>query len=220
MAPWSAQKPIGSALPAGRLAHVPSLPLTPQLGHDVEPQQNPSTQLPVAHWRSVMQLAPMSNLATQPPLLQNAPAAHWSSFEQLPRQLASPQAYGLQLWVPAWAHAPVPLQCDTGWYVDPEHETAAPQTSVAAPCWQPPPPLQAPVLPHGGLAAHWPGGAVTPAPMLAHIPGLPARLHARHVPQLAALQQTPSTQLALVHSRPPPHASPSPCLATQLLPLQ
>jgi hypothetical protein len=114
----------------------------------------------------------------------------------------------------------VPLQCDTGWYVEPEHETAAPQTSVAAPCWQPPLPLQAPVLPHGGLAAHCPGGAVTPAATLAHIPGLPARLHARQVPQLPALQQTPSTQLPLVHSPPALHVAPSACLATQLLPLQ
>ena len=114
----------------------------------------------------------------------------------------------------------MPLQCDTGWYVDPEHEAAAPQTTEAAPCWQPPLPLQAPVLPHGGAAAHWPDGAVTPAPMLAHVPRLPARLHARHVPQLAALQHTPSTQLPPAQSPPSLHVAPSPCLATQLLPLQ
>ena len=78
-APWSAHTPIGSVLPAGRLAHVPSLPLTPQLwhdGHDVEPQQNPSTQLPVAHWALVMQLAPVPRLGTQAPPLQNETASH------------------------------------------------------------------------------------------------------------------------------------------------
>ena len=71
--------PIGSMLPAGRLAHLPSLPLTPQLwhdGHEVEPQQNPSMQLPVAHWASLMQVAPMARLPTQAPPLQNEPAAH------------------------------------------------------------------------------------------------------------------------------------------------
>jgi hypothetical protein len=51
----------------------------PQLWHDghaIEPQQNPSTQLPVAHWLSLMQLAPVVSLPTQAPALQNAPAAH------------------------------------------------------------------------------------------------------------------------------------------------
>jgi len=61
---------------------------------------------------------------------------------------------------------------------------------------------------------------VTPEAMLEHMPRLPARLHALHVPQLAALQQTPSTQLPLVHWPPPLHVSPSSCLATQLVPLQ
>jgi hypothetical protein len=97
---------------------------------------------------------------------------------------------------------------------------AAPQTTVAAACWQAPLPLQAPVSPHGGSAAHCPGGALAPAGMLAHIPRLPARLHALHVPQLPALQQTPSTQAPLVHSRPAAQASPSACLLTQLVPLQ
>ena len=71
--------PMGSLLPAGRLAHIPSLPAMPQLwhdGHDVEPQQNPSTQLPVAHWAPVMQLSPFARLPTQSPPLQKEPAAH------------------------------------------------------------------------------------------------------------------------------------------------
>ena len=71
--------PSGSALPGGRSAHVPWLPLTPQLwhdGHDAEPQQNPSMQLPLAHWPSLVQLAPSARLPMHPPLLQNEPAAH------------------------------------------------------------------------------------------------------------------------------------------------
>ncbi len=128
--------------------------------------------------------------------------------------------YGLQLCVGAWVHAPVPLQCDTGWYVEPPHDVAAPQTIVFAACWQPPFPLHAPVFPHGGLAAHCPVGALAPDGMLAHVPRLPARLHALHVPQLPELQQTPSTHAPLVHSRPAAQASPSDCLPTQLVPLQ
>jgi hypothetical protein len=80
--------------------------------------------------------------------------------------------------------------------------------------------LQAPVLPQGGLAAHWPEGALTPGAILAHVPALPARLHARQVPQLPTLQHTPSTQLPLVHSPPSPQLAPSAFLATQLPPLQ
>ena len=56
--------------------------------------------------------------------------------------------------------------------------------------------------------------------MLAHIPGLPARLHAWQVPQLPALQQTPSTQKPLLHSPPRSQVAPSSFLATQLVPLQ
>jgi hypothetical protein len=78
-APSSAHIPIGSVLPAGRLAHIPSLPGTPQLwhdGHDAEPQQNPLMQLPVAHCASLMQLTPLPRLGTHAPPLQNETASH------------------------------------------------------------------------------------------------------------------------------------------------
>jgi hypothetical protein len=78
-APSSTQMPIGSGLPAGRLVQVPSLPLTPQLwheGHDTEPQQYPSTQLPFAHCAPPVQVEPLARLPTQLPPLQNELAAH------------------------------------------------------------------------------------------------------------------------------------------------
>jgi hypothetical protein len=44
--------------------------------------------------------------------------------------------------------------------------------------------------------------------MLAHVPRLPARLHASHVPQAALPQHTPLTQLPLMHWLPAVHAMP------------
>jgi hypothetical protein len=59
-------------------------------------------------------------------------------------------------------------------------------------------PLHVPVLPQGGLAAHWPAGAVVPAGIGVHIPGdVPAQVW--QVPQVAVPQQTPLTQLPLMH---------------------
>ena len=82
------------------------------------------------------------------------------------------------------------------------HDTASPQGTVAAACWQPPAPLQVPVLPQGGLAAHWPAGAGVPTPSGVHIPGV-APLQVWQVPQLVLPlgrpQQTPLTQLPLMH---------------------
>jgi hypothetical protein len=63
---------------------------------------------------------------------------------------------------------------------------------------QPLAPLQVPVLPHGGLAVHCPAGAGVPAASGVHVPGaVPAQVS--HVPQVAVPQQTPLTQLPLMH---------------------
>jgi hypothetical protein len=59
-----------------------------------------------------------------------------------------------QLLVGSWLHMPVPVQNDCGWKVTPVHMTAAPHATLVAACVQPPAPLQVPVLPQGGLAAH------------------------------------------------------------------
>ena len=74
-----------------------------------------------------------------------------------------------------------------------------PHITLGGCCWQAPPPLQAPVLPQGGLAVHRPWGSVTLLATLAQVPGVPA-LQDWQVPQLAVLQQTPSTQFLLPHS--------------------
>ena len=135
--------------------------------------------------------------------------AHCASSVQLVRQvLLVLHTYAPQPVVAVWLHAPLPEQNDAGWNVVPLHAMDRPHDTVDAACWQPPAPLQTPVLPHGGDAGHCPGGGTAPAAMNAHIPGLPAVLHAWQVGQLALPQQTPSTQLPLMHWLPAAHVRP------------
>lgn len=115
------------------------------------------------------------------------------STVQLVRQAFVPQTYGVQLDAVGAAQPPVPLQCESGVNVDPEHD-CVPHDTVVAASWQPPAPLQKPVLPQGGLAGHWPVAAGVPSGTLAQLPWLPATLHAWQSGQELAPQQTPSTQ--------------------------
>jgi hypothetical protein len=114
-----------------------------------------------------------------------------------------------QLVGPAWLQVPVPEQNDAGWKVIPVHDTPGPQETVAAAWVHPLAPLQVPVLPHGvvALTAHWPVGAAVPAASAVHVPGV-VPLQVWQVPQVALPQQTPFTQLPLMHWFPAPHASP------------
>jgi hypothetical protein len=104
------------------------------------------------------------------------------------------------------AQAPAPSQCETGVAVIPVQE-AVPQATLVEPCWHALAPLQAPVLPHGGLAGHWPAGAVTPMGIEAHEP-LPFTLQAWQSGQVALPQQTPSVQKPLMHCAAVEHATP------------
>ena len=83
---------------------------------------------------------------------------------------------------------------------------------------QAPPPLQVPVLPQGGLAAHRPCGSAAPLATAAQVPS-PLTLHARQVPHALVEQQTPSTQLPLAHSWPVPQAAPLAFWGRQLPPV-
>jgi hypothetical protein len=101
---------------------------------------------------------------------------------------------------------PVPVQRGIAAKVDPVQDAAPHGTAVAA-CWQAPAPLQAPVLPQGGLAGHWPAGAVWPAARFAQLPA-PLMLQAWQRGQLALPQQTPSVQNPLMHWLPAVQARP------------
>lgn len=56
-------------------------------------------------------------------------------------------------------------------------------------------------------AAHVPGSLV-PVGTFTHVPSIPPTAHEVQVPAQAALQQTPSTQLPLVHSLAPAQPEP------------
>jgi hypothetical protein len=140
------------------LAHIPGVPARLHALHVPQLptlQQTPSTQKPLPHWPPSLQVAPSAFLATQLLPLQKLPLAQSALPLQLVRHAPAPQTYGLQLCVAAVAHAPAPVQCDTGWYVIPVQDAAA-QLTVLGCCAQAPLPLQAPVLPQAPLAAHAP----------------------------------------------------------------
>ena len=131
------------------------------------------------------------------------------SAVQLVPHAAPLHTYGEQLDVVAAAHVPAPVQCEIAVSVDPEHD-AAPHVTVAAASWQAPAPLHAPVLPHGGLAAHPPRGSGLPPGTFAQLPALEPMLQAWQRPHDMLLQQTPSTQkLPVRHSALVVHACPS-----------
>jgi hypothetical protein len=95
-------------------------------------------------------------------------------------------------------------------------QAAAPHETLLAACVQAPAPLQAPVLPQVPLAAQRACGSAVPLPTLAQVPTVAARLQAWQVGQVALPQQTPSTQLPLVHSWAAAQVAPDPFLAAQL----
>ena len=99
----------------------------------------------------------------------------------------------MQLDDVAAVQAPVPLQCDVGVYVDPVHDSV-PHEAVVAASWQPPAPLQKPVLPQGGLAAQRLIVSGLPSGTFAQLPALPATLHELQSEHPLLTQQTPSTQ--------------------------
>jgi hypothetical protein len=57
------QNDAGAFVPAATGAHAPMLPPTLQAwqaGHVADPQQTPSTQLPLMHWLPAMQVMPLA----------------------------------------------------------------------------------------------------------------------------------------------------------------
>ena len=83
-------------------------------------------------------------------------------------------------------------------------QDAAPHAVPACIDRHAPLPSQVPLKPQGGASAQPPCGSIPPAGTGAHVPADPTTLHDAHVPQVAAPQQTPSTQLPLSHSEEAP----------------
>ena len=84
---------------------------------------------------------------------------------------------------------------------------------------QAPPPLHVPVLPQVPLFAQPPRGSPAPAATLVQVPRFPATLQAWQVAQVALPQQTPSTQLPLVHWFALAQAAPAPRRGWQVPPV-
>jgi hypothetical protein len=224
--PLAVQTPVVpqvDAAVAGQLSRSASAPVTPwqvpsAFPHDWQTpqlgvvQHRPSTQLLLRHSDPARQVAPGALRAVQlpPGPVQFGVADAQSLAElQVTRHAVGPQAKGAHIWV-GCVHPPAPLQVPIRVAVPPEHEGVPQEPLPRAACAQAPLPLHIPVFPQGGLGEHCPAGAMVPAPRLVQAPSFPETLQALQVPQLMALQQTPSTQKLLVrHSVVALHAAPS-----------
>ncbi len=202
--PFDAHRLCGSGSPAETAVQVPGVdPLqVSQVPHEAEWQQTPSTQVPLAHGAPVPQESP-----NPPPLLHMPDERQIALVPQslLPVQarqpavlLASQTRFPHATGVGEGQVVPVPEQKAAGMKLDPLHLAGA---HIAVDVWQTPPAAPAPpqevVLPHGVVAAQ--RLSVVPDPVAQQLPSWPLTLHLLQAPQLASPQQTPSTQLPLVH---------------------
>jgi hypothetical protein len=204
------QTAAGSSPFAGTGWQVPALPATAhdrQLGQLADPQQTPSTQLPLVHSAPATQASPLG-FDVQEPDRQNSPDVQSASAAHTVRQAAGPHLYGAQELVAVWSHAPLPSQWPIAVYVAPLHE-ATPQLVLLGAWRQPPLPSQVPMKPHGVLPVQPPCGSTSPAGTGRHVPARPVTAHDWQLPQLGEEQQTPSTQLLLSHSEAALHSCPS-----------
>jgi hypothetical protein len=221
----TAHWPAGAAIPVGIGEQLPR-PLTLQAWQVPQaelPQQTPSVQKPLMHWLAVLQACPLG-LSAQ---LLLVPAPWQVSGATQSRSAVQVVLHTLlvvsQLKPPAQveevgaAQLPLPLQWEIGVKVDPLQLWVPQEVAVPA-SWHAPAPLQAPVLPQGGLVAHRPCGSSALAATGAQLPALPPTLQAWQVPHELELQQTPSTQLSLVWQSPvTAQACPSRFLVPQML---
>jgi hypothetical protein len=95
--PWSVQKVAGAFVPAGSGAQAPALPPTLQAWHEGQlddPQQTPSTQLPLMHWAPPAQATPLAfsaQLRVLPEPWQVKGVTQSPSVLQLTRHTPPPQ---------------------------------------------------------------------------------------------------------------------------------
>jgi hypothetical protein len=173
-------------------------------GQAALPQHAPSTQFPLPHWVPAVHVAPSASLGVHVPtgiIVQKLPAAQSPSLAHVVRQAWAPshsKAPQLCVVVP---HAPPPHAPASVRVVEPAGHEGAEHVVPSACFWHAPAPSHLPFVPHveAACVAHTPFGSVTPAATGAHVPALPATLHARHDPQVAVPQQTPSTQWPVPH---------------------
>jgi len=111
----------------------------------------------------------------------------------------------------AGAHVPAPSQVRASVAtLPPIGQVGGEHCVPASYSWQPPAPLQKPLVAHDTApwSRHWPEGSRPPAAMGVQVPALPASAHDTHAPVHAVRQQTPWAQTPLEHSLPSPHTAP------------
>jgi len=126
-------------------------------------------------------------------------------------QAAAPHAHGAQLEVAPGLHAPAPSQVEAAVSIDVVASHVAPAQLVpAAKRAHAPAPSHVPSAPQvaAALARQLAVGSAPPFGTGWQLPGLPATAHDVHDGQLAAPQQTCSTQWPLMHWTPAAQAAP------------
>jgi hypothetical protein len=174
-----------------------------QVPQAVLPQQTPFTQLPLMHWFPAEHVMPLG-LSAQfrfgaVPWQVNGDRQSVSAAQGAILQALVPQTYGEQLDDVAAAQLPVPLQWETGVSVA-AMQVCVPHDTVVAASWQPPAPLQNPVLPQGGFAVQRFAVSAAPTGRFAQLPGFMPTLHDWQSGHELLTQQTPSR-----HVRPVRH---------------
>ncbi len=145
---------------------------------------------------------------SQAPLLQTWSKAQSPTPAQLVLQEVVPwQAYGVQSATDA---AQMPLTLHVKLVSRDARQVVNPHTVPTGWLAHWPLPLHRPFVPQvvADMATHTPTGSSPSMGTGWQVPALPATAHEKQLGQLADPQQTPSTQLPLVHSAPATHASP------------
>jgi hypothetical protein len=197
-APWSAQRPRGSAFPS---AMFEQWPREPDSTHDWHvPPHAPSQQTPCAQnvdWHSPPSAHVLpSPFKPQDPFVQTAGAAHAASLVQAALQTPAPHWNGKHELALGVTHAPWPSQVEPGvkvvvpaGQVEPAH--AVPEAYFwQAPAWH------LPFVPQlaGPWSAQRPAGSVAPAGTFVHVPSEPVSAQDVQAPLQAVSQQTPCAQ--------------------------
>ena len=204
-APVSAQRPIGSLVPAGTGWQLPSDPGRRQLKQASSQrllQQVPPTQWPLWQSTSWVQLAPSSRGPHDPATHitpDTQPAPSWQLGLQRGAPSTTLQANGAQGTAGPATQLPAPSQDDPAVMLLPE-QTPSPQRTPAGYLRQAPRPSQVPSKPQLS------GGCHAAAGVVAALGGVSSRCprcrrrcrHGRGALQELA-QQTPSTQKSLRH---------------------
>jgi hypothetical protein len=97
----------------------------------LELQQNPSAQNPLAHWLAAVHTPPMPSGGTHWPAMHTLPAVQVADVAHVVPQAAPEQRYAPQLDVAPGTHVPLPLHDDAPVSVLPLHEAAAQGSPLA-----------------------------------------------------------------------------------------